>query len=82
MSEFTNKTAIITGGAQGMGYAYCQLLTAAGANVVIADTNQEKADEAARSLEGPGKAGPMSARRRAARPVFAVRKTPLAAWTS
>ena len=39
MSEFAGRTAIVTGGAQGMGREYVRLLHAAGANVVIADVN-------------------------------------------
>ena len=50
MSEFKGKTAIVTGGAQGMGREYVRLLGEAGANVVIADINMDVADETARAL--------------------------------
>src|ERR1700676_3204298 len=40
MQEFKDKTAIVTGGAQGMGRQYVRLLAEAGANVVIADVNE------------------------------------------
>ena len=43
MSEFKGKTAIVTGGAQGMGRQYVRLLGQAGANVVIADVNEDVA---------------------------------------
>lgn len=44
MSEFLGKTAIVTGGAQGMGRAYVTLLIEQGANVVLADINQIQAE--------------------------------------
>lgn len=43
MSDFEGKTAIVTGAAQGMGRAYVELLSAQGANVVLADINEEAA---------------------------------------
>src|ERR1700712_3145269 len=43
--NFTGRTAIVTGGAQGIGQAVCQTLHQAGANVVIADLNVERAQE-------------------------------------
>lgn len=46
--DIAGKTFLITGGASGLGAACCRRLAAAGANVVIADLN----DEAARSLAG------------------------------
>jgi NAD(P)-dependent dehydrogenase (short-subunit alcohol dehydrogenase family) len=54
MSEFKGKTAIVTGGAQGMGLQYVRLLAEAGANVVIADVNVDVAQKAADSLGFPG----------------------------
>jgi NAD(P)-dependent dehydrogenase (short-subunit alcohol dehydrogenase family) len=42
--EFAGKTAIVTGGAQGMGRQYVRLLSEAGANVVIADVNADAAE--------------------------------------
>lgn len=44
------KIALVTGGAQGIGYAIAKTLNAAGANLVIADVNLEKAQEAAQAL--------------------------------
>ncbi len=52
MSEFKGKSAIVTGGAQGMGREYVRLLVEAGANVVIADVNTEAAEETVRALGG------------------------------
>lgn len=50
--EFKGKTAIVTGGAQGMGRQYVRLLSEAGANVVIADVNADAAQETIRALGG------------------------------
>lgn len=38
-----NKTAIITGGANGIGKACCEILAEFGANVVVSDYNFEAA---------------------------------------
>jgi 3-oxoacyl-[acyl-carrier protein] reductase len=54
MKEFQNKTAVVTGAAQGMGAAYVRLLAQAGANVVLADVNEEKARETAQAVAGAG----------------------------
>jgi NAD(P)-dependent dehydrogenase (short-subunit alcohol dehydrogenase family) len=40
--DFTNTTALVTGGASGLGEATVRMLAAQGANVVIADLNQER----------------------------------------
>jgi len=50
MTEFQGKTAIITGGAQGMGLEYARLLVGQGANVVIADINEAQAQKAVEAL--------------------------------
>lgn len=44
------KTAIVTGAAMGMGEATARLFAEAGANVVIADFNEEKGRQAAESI--------------------------------
>lgn len=50
MSEFSGKTAVVTGAAQGMGLEYVRLLAEAGANVVLADVNEDVARKAADEL--------------------------------
>jgi NAD(P)-dependent dehydrogenase (short-subunit alcohol dehydrogenase family) len=52
--DLQGKVAIVTGGAGGIGQAYCRALAQAGASVVVADLNAEGADEAAKKLEGDG----------------------------
>jgi 3-oxoacyl-[acyl-carrier protein] reductase len=51
---FNDKVAIITGAAQGMGAAYAQILAAAGAAVVVADINSEKAEAVASAINADG----------------------------
>lgn len=48
------KTAIVTGGAMGIGLGIASRLAEAGANVVIADLNKAAADEAAAKLTAKG----------------------------
>lgn len=48
--KITGKTAIVTGGASGLGEATVERLHAAGANVVIADLNEEKGNALAAKL--------------------------------
>jgi 2-keto-3-deoxy-L-fuconate dehydrogenase len=45
-------TALVTGGASGIGAATCRALTAAGAAVTIADVDRSRADALARELRG------------------------------
>lgn len=54
MNQFKNKTAIITGGASGMGRALAELLAAKGATVVIVDINADKIKEVTASLMKQG----------------------------
>ena len=49
--SFKSKTAIVTGGAMGIGYAICYRLAEAGAAIVIADTNQSRMDQACQELK-------------------------------
>ncbi|HEX2316979.1 MAG TPA: 3-oxoacyl-ACP reductase FabG [Thermomonospora sp.] len=48
-----DRTAVITGGAQGIGYAIAELFVAEGARVVLGDLDGDAADGAARRLGGP-----------------------------
>ncbi|WP_300677921.1 SDR family oxidoreductase [Nocardioides sp.] len=50
--ELTNSTAIVTGGASGIGAASARVLSAAGATVVIADLNAAKGEELAAEIGG------------------------------
>lgn len=45
--SLTDKTAIVTGGAMGIGFAIAYRLAEAGANVIIADLDEKKGQEAA-----------------------------------
>ena len=49
-----NKTAIITGGANGIGKACCEILSEFGANVVVSDYNFEAAEKTASEIEKNG----------------------------
>src|SRR3990170_1934080 len=48
--NLNNKTAIVTGGAMGIGFGIAYRLAEAGANVVIADINEEVGNTATREL--------------------------------
>ncbi|MCR9214735.1 MAG: SDR family oxidoreductase [Proteobacteria bacterium] len=53
-ARHTNKIALVTGGAQGIGAGIVKVLYEEGASVVIVDRQKEKAEELAKSLIGPG----------------------------
>ena len=42
--SFNNKTAIVTGAGQGIGFEICRQLVAAGANVILNDIDAALAD--------------------------------------
>jgi NAD(P)-dependent dehydrogenase (short-subunit alcohol dehydrogenase family) len=50
MKDVRGKTALVTGGASGMGLLWCERLAKDGADLVIWDINQDAADEAAERL--------------------------------
>lgn len=50
MSEYAGETAVITGGATGIGKALARALTGGGMRVVIASTNAERLTAAAAEL--------------------------------
>ena len=51
-NNFTNKIAIITGGASGIGLATAKKLSHFGAKVIIADQNNNNKDSVLKSLTG------------------------------
>lgn len=54
MRTFTGRTAVVTGGASGIGYAMADRFAAEGMDVVIADIEQTALDAAVASLARPG----------------------------
>ena len=55
--DLTRRVAVVTGGNGGLGLATCRALVAAGAHVVMAARNQEKAEAAAADVEARGGPG-------------------------
>jgi 2-dehydro-3-deoxy-D-gluconate 5-dehydrogenase len=53
--DLTGRSAVITGAAAGIGYGIAARLAEAGAGVVIADRDGERAEAAARTLRGQGR---------------------------
>ena len=54
MKEFKDKTAVITGGASGIGRAMGELFLAKGMNVVLADIEQKALDATVAALSESG----------------------------
>ena len=54
--DLQGKVAIVTGGAQGIGRGIAEILSGAGAQVVIADRNRDEADALANTLRKQGRA--------------------------
>jgi 3-oxoacyl-[acyl-carrier protein] reductase len=55
MGRLEDQVIIVTGGAQGIGKAYCQALAGEGAKIVVADLNAEAAEAFVRELGEDGK---------------------------
>jgi 3-oxoacyl-[acyl-carrier protein] reductase len=55
VSLLTGQTAVVTGGAQGLGYAIAERSIAEGARVVLGDLDLAATEEAAERLGGPSK---------------------------
>ncbi len=54
MSQLSGKTALVTGGGQGIGAAICRRLAADGADVAVMDINAETAEKCAQSIKAAG----------------------------
>jgi len=52
--DLTNKVAIVTGGATGIGFSISYRLAESGAKVLIVDANSDKAQQATQELNGYG----------------------------
>lgn len=52
--DLKGKTAIVTGGAAGIGKASCQIMAAYGANVVVSDYNLEAAQKTEKEIKDSG----------------------------
>ena len=55
--EFTNNTAVVTGGASGMGLLFAQNWTALGGNIVMCDVNEPVLQEKAAEINAKGNGG-------------------------
>src|SRR4249919_2602683 len=54
MKDLAGKTAVITGAGSGMGRAFAERFADAGMNIVLADVEVPRLDEAAESVRGRG----------------------------
>jgi NAD(P)-dependent dehydrogenase (short-subunit alcohol dehydrogenase family) len=54
VGHFNDKTAIVTGGASGIGRALCDALSQRGARVTVADINREGAEQVALGISATG----------------------------
>jgi NAD(P)-dependent dehydrogenase (short-subunit alcohol dehydrogenase family) len=52
--DLQGKVAIVTGGAGGIGSAYCHALAELGVSIVVADLNAEGAEDSAKKLDSEG----------------------------
>lgn len=53
--SLNGRTAVVTGGGRGIGYAICDALSEAGAKVIVADVDEQLAAEAAERLREAGR---------------------------
>ena len=53
--DFAGRTAIVTGGSQGIGFGVAERLLASGANVSVWAVNQDRLKQAAAKLDGGGR---------------------------
>ena len=74
--DLTGRTAVITGGASGIGEATCEVLAAQGANVVVADLNIDGATAVAERITAAGGTAALS------RPSYTTATCPAANATS
>ena len=56
MAEFDNQVAVVTGGAQGLGFAITQLLIERGARVAMLDVDAQRLESSAKLLESTNRA--------------------------
>ena len=54
MQELTEKVALVTGGAQGLGEAICRTLAASGVIVIVADIREDQAEKVAAEIGAEG----------------------------
>lgn len=52
--DLSDKVAVVTGGGDGIGQSCCEILSAAGASVVVSDINPEKAQTVADKINASG----------------------------
>ena len=55
MNDLNNKTALVTGGAQGIGRSIAVELAKAGANIVVADLNRDRAEVVVSEIKAVGR---------------------------
>ena len=55
IADLSGKTALVTGGGQGMGRMHCLTLAEQGADVAVGDIDLENAKEVVREVEAMGR---------------------------
>jgi NAD(P)-dependent dehydrogenase (short-subunit alcohol dehydrogenase family) len=58
MLDLSGKTAVISGGADGIGFSLARALGAQGMNIVLADIEAKQLETARRTLDGGRYTGP------------------------